>query len=289
MTHIKSLSETAILISVNISCFTGLKKDKGATNQVASDNNISTAEKNVRVSKNLMKGTALNKVTSAAQKVRLSFYSVTAPWGENIRIIKVSEFQKVKLRLEKEIREFQDAVNMAVDEYQNMIDADKIKLGSLFNAYDYPSKANFAASFSANISVMQVEKSDFRNNVLSEDDINEINQQISDRIQNNATEVEKDIIGRVREKLNHLMTRLVADGKLHQSAFDNVSEVISEARALNINENQKIETLFDNIEQSVGKLSADAIRVSERVKNNAIDEVKNNIAAVSDMMSEFMA
>ena len=288
MTSIKTLSDKAILISVSISCFTGLKKDKGATNQVANDNNISTAEGNVRVSKNLMKGKSLAKVLSAAQKIRLSYYAITAGWGENVRICKVSQFQNVKLRLEKEIREFNDAVTLAVDDYQNMIDADRVKLGSLFNEFDYPSRANFAASFSAKISVAQVEKSDFRNNVLSEEDINEINQQIADRIKENSLEVEKDLVGRVQEKLNHLMSRLLSDGKFHASALESVTCAINEARNLNINDNQKIEELFDKVEQSVGKLVPEAIRISDHVKNLAIQEVKADINAVSDMMSEFM-
>jgi hypothetical protein len=288
MTSIKTLADKALLFQVNISCFTGAKKDKQATRQVIDDNNVSKSENNVRVWKNLMKGTALNKVTSCAQKIRLNSYRLTAPWGEGIRICKVDQFQKIKMELEKNIREFYVAVDEAVADYQNMIDADRVKLGNLYNPSDYPSKAAFASSFSAKINVAQVEKSDFRNQVLSNEDIEEINNQIAERIKNNAVEVEKDLVGRVSEKLGHLLSRLTTDGKFHSAAIDNVIEAVNEARALNIADNQKLDNLFDKIEESMGTLSAEQIREFNSAKSTAIIETKQCIEKVSDMMSEFM-
>lgn len=285
--HIKTLSERAILISLHISCFTGGKKDKIATQQVIDDNNVVKSENNVRVWKSLMKGKEINRVTSCAQKIRLNFYKVSACWGENVRIVKIENFQKVKLQIEKDIREFNDAVADAVLAYDRLVADDKVKLGDMYNPSDYPSKAAFASAFSANISVMQIEKADFRNAVLSNEDIRDINNQIEQRIKNNAVELEKDLISRVSEKVRHLLSRLTENGKFHQSSIDNIVEAIKEARELNINDNPKIDNLFDKIEESMGTLSAETIRESNSAKSKATVETIDCMKEISDVMKDF--
>jgi predicted outer membrane protein len=287
MTSIKTLSDKAILISLNISCFTGGKKDKIATQQVVDDNNVIKAENNVRVWKSLMKGKEINKVVSCSQKIRLNFYKISACWGENVRIVKIENFQKVKLEIEKNIREFKDAVSESVLAYDRLVEDDKVKLGNLFNPTDYPSKASFASSFSANISVMQIEKADFRNAVLSTEDIEDINKQIEQRIKNNAVELEKELISRVSEKVQHLLSRLSDNGKFHQSSIDNIVEAIQEARNLNINDNPKIDNLFDKIEESMGTLSAESIRESYSAKSRATLETVDCMKNISEVMKDF--
>lgn len=288
MTHIKTLAQKAILVGVSISCFTGAKKDKQATTQVIKDNHVDKTENNVRVWKSLMKGKQLSKVVNASQKIRITLYKLSAPWSDSHRIVKIENFTKVKLELAKQIREFNDAVAEAVANYDSMIMEDKIKLGTLYNASDYPSKASFASSFSANIIVDQVQKDDFRSDVLSVEDIEEINKQIEDRVNSYALEVNKDLITRVNEKLTHLLERLLADGKFHSSALTGTLEAINEARSLNISDDAKLNDLFNKVERSIATLSPETIRDSDKVRENAINEVKANIDNVAQAMSEFM-
>jgi hypothetical protein len=284
--NIPTLASKTILIGVNISRFSGQKKDKKATDEVTKDNKAKDG--NVRVWKSLLKGQALSEVVNAEQKIRQALYKQTSRW-DDVRICKIENFVKVKLELEKHIHEFYEAAQKVIDSYDTLIQEDKIKLGDMYNPADYPSKASFAASFSVKIITKAVEKNDFRSNILSQEDIDEINKQIEERINAFAAEAQKDILERVNERLMHLMQRLAdSDGRFHESNLDNVTEVITQARDLNITENPKFDALFDKIEKSINSLSPDQIRNSKSQRSKAIVETTQCVEEVSKAMSEFL-
>jgi len=283
----KTLCDKALIINVKIGSPLASKKDQKESNNVAADNGI-TNKSSISVTKALLRHEFMKDLTNAAQKIRLAFYRYSAPWNDNGgRICRVSNFIKVKQELEKLIREYYEMVDKAVDGYEAMIEEDKVSLQSLFNPKDYPSKEIFRRKLYAKIEVLPVEKSDYRNGALGDDEVSTINSNIENRITEAVKNAEKDSLGRVLEKLNHLKERLTTNGKFHDSTVDNVIKEIDETKDLNIAENPAIDTVLDSIRGAIASQSPDSIRNSKnsrelatQVTSAAITEIENTMAGL---------
>ncbi len=282
----KTLCEKALIINVKIGSPLASKKDQKESDSVAKDNSAVTSS--ISVTKALLRHEYMKDLTNASQKIRLTFYKLSAPWNDNGgRICRVSNFIKIKQELEKLIREYYEKVDIAVNHYDTMILEDGKSLGTLFNPKDYPSKEVFKSKLYAKIEVLPVEKSDYRNGALDDSEVSTINSNIENRITEAVKNAEKDSLGRVLEKLNHLKERLNSDGKFHDSTVDNVIKEIDETKDLNIAENPAIDTVLDSIRGAISSQSPDGIRNSKnsrelatQVTSAAIREIENTMAGL---------
>lgn len=284
----KSLTEKAILIQLQIGRFSAMRKDTRVTNEVARDEN--TTVDYVKVTKNLLKGETFKAVQNLEQKIRTKFYKLTAAWNKDgERIIKITDYLKAKLELEEMAREYYSAVDNLVGDYDNLVESDKVKLGSMFNPSDYPSKSTFRSRFYVEIVVKPIEKTDFRSGVLSNEEVSEINNAIEVRLNNAVRDAQRDNINRVKEKLNHLFDRLVdSEGKFHSSSIENLQGAISEAQALNISDDDGLNTLFDSLKDKFSKYNADTIRANSDVRMEVMTETQKSLSEINEVMKSFM-
>lgn len=284
----KSLAEKAILIQLQIGRFSSSVKDARVSKEVAHDENTTTDL--VKVTKSLIKGEASKKVQNAEQKIRAKFYELTAPWNkEGERITKIENYLKTKLELEELSREYYAAVDELVNNYTDLIEDDKIKLGGMFNINDYPSKENFKSRFYVDISVKQLEKTDFRANILSNEEVEEINNQIEKRLESALKAAQVDNINKIREKLNHLLERIVdVDGKFHNSSIINVLDAISSAQNLNINDDTGLNNILEELKVKFSKFSADTIRANGNERINVAEETTKALDIINETMKCFM-
>ena len=287
---VKNLAEKTILVSINIGTFSTNKKDKKQSKATAED--VGGSSEYIRVNKSLLRNKATADVLSFSQAMRLKFYKLALPWGnDGFRIVKIANYVKIKSELEENIRKFNELVDLAVEEYKTIVNngfkTEKDSLGSMFNEKDYPSIANFRASFYAETKVKPVEVSDFRSNSLSNEEVAEINSSIQSYVEDSLKAAEFDVLSRIGEKLDHLKNRLMDyDSKFHTSNITNLKEVIEEARELNINDNPKIKSTIDSIEAQIKDL--DAVQIREDKGNTRTDAVLKTVQAIKEI-NEAMA
>jgi hypothetical protein len=292
--EIKNLAQKAILLSISIGVFSVNKKDKQKSAEVAKDENSSADYS--RVVKSLLRNKGTTEVISYAAKARLDFKKKTSPWGDKDgwRVVKISSYQKIKSEVESYKREFERLRDLAVSEYQEIVDNDFIferspkGLGNLFKKTDYPSVSKFKESFYFDITVQAIESTDFRSGALSNEEIAEINSSIEARVNDSLKSAEFDILERIREKLNHLSSRLADfDTKFHTSNVTNLCEVLKEVRELNINDNRKIVGVIDSIEKNICGLSGESIRDNRSARTEAMIKTTQSIKEISTAMADF--
>lgn len=285
---IKNLSEKAIIIQLKIGKFSGSKVDTRVSKDVANDEHTSTEY--VRVTKSLMKSTQSKNVQNAEQKLRALFYKLTSPWtrdGEGI--VKITNYLDVKSKLEELSREYYAAVDELVSNYDNIVKDDKVKLGTMFNASDYPSAESFRSYFYTKIEVKPIEKTDFRSGVLNEAEVEAINNQIEERIKVSIANAQQDNLRRVKEKLSHLFDRLVeTDGKFHQSTIKNSLDAIKDAQDLNINDDDGLNKMFEELTNSLSQYNADTIRDNTNIRIAAAETTKEALERINSAMEAFM-
>lgn len=285
---IKDLSEKMIIIRLSIGSFVGTKKDTRASKDMVKSEG--TSQEFGYVTKKMLKGESFNKVTNLAQKIRSEFNKMTAPWNRDGEgVCKVTKYLDIKSKLEEMSREYYSAVDALASNYDDLVKEDKAKLGGLYNQSDYPTLENFKSRFYIEIEPKPIEKSDFRSGALSDDEIKSINAQIESRIEKSLAEVQRDNLRRVQEKVLHLFNRVAEkNGKLHESAFTNIYEVIQEARDLNVNEMPELDKMFDTLEANLSKYNADSVRSSSNIRIAAATEAKTALEQINSAMEAFM-
>jgi len=282
---VPNLTNKAIIISVSTGAFGTQKKDQKASNQIAIDNNNNA--KVARVTKTLMSGREFKDITNQRQKITQIYHKATSEWKKGERILRIRDYIKTKQDLEDAVREFYKLVDVAVDNLDMIINEDQRQLGNLFNPSDYPDKSRFRSYFYAKISVGEVEKNDFRSSILSDEENEEINNQIAERIDEAIKNSKRDIFNRVFEKASKLIERLDAtEGKFHASAVSNVIEAIAEARKLNIDEDKTVEDILDQVENSISNIDAESVRGSEVVRASALASSKEAVNKIVDSMED---
>lgn len=291
---IKSLLDKTLLVSINVSCFGGVIKDKSESNKLESDHD--TKKRGASVVKKILHGKELNAMKTQMQKIRLLHASKTLPWSSGEGIIRIEQYTDLKMALEKEIRDYNDMADVIAEKLSDLQDNDKLPrpdgLGTLYKESDYPSKENFRASFGAEINVRQIATNDFRCGILDEDEVIAINKQIEKRTQEALKEAHKANLSRVYDTVSHLINSLINvlkdnKGRFHQSAITNIEEAIELARGLNIDNNSKVERALQEVEDKVKLIgSADSIRDNQMSKINALDKARESIEAITNAMED---
>jgi len=282
----KTLSERAICVQLEIGKFSSNKKDKRVSVEVANDEHAN--KEVVSVNKKLMSGPLMKGVTNAEQALRKYMYEKTLPWSrEGCGIVKITEYLNVKVGLEEKARDFYTAVDALVAEYDNIVNEDKAKLGGMFNQADYPSKDGFKSRFYVKIKPVPIEKTDFRSGALSNEEVERINKQIEERLENSIKEAQGESLRRVQEKVVHLLTRLLADGKFHDSTVANVLSTVDEVKSLNIIENKDLEAVLKKVEETISCLSPEMIRENVKARAEAVDHAQDTLIEINNAMKAF--
>jgi hypothetical protein len=282
----KTLSERAICIQLEVGKFSSNKRDKRVSLEVANDERAN--KEVVSVSKKLMSGPLMKGVTNAEQTLRKYMYEKTLPWSrEGCGIVKITEYLNVKVGLEEKARDFYTAVDALVAEYDNIVEEDKAKLGGMFNPGDYPSKEGFKSRFYVNIGVLPIEKTDFRSGALDNAEVERINKQIEERLEASIKDAQGESLRRVQEKVVHLLTRLLSEGKFHDSTVANVLSTVEEVKSLNIIENKDLEAVLKKVEETISCLSPEMIRENVKARAEAVDHAQDTLIEINNAMKAF--
>jgi hypothetical protein len=152
-----SIASSAVLIDMSISVWTGRKHDKRASNDVTAQHNAAKGVANV--SKKLLGDCAeLDALQKFAANARNSHYAMTTPWSDlGLRMCPtrtyINGYEKQMSALQHEFYRLTDAFLHAYDwEVQNA----QLKLGSLFNADEYPSSDRLRGKFNFRYTAMPV-------------------------------------------------------------------------------------------------------------------------------------
>ena len=145
-----SIASSAVLIDLSISCWTGRKLDKRASNDVTAQNNAAKGVANVH--KKLLGDCAeLDAVQKFAANARNAHYAMTMPWSDlgmrlcpTAKYIDTNGYERTMTGLQTEFFRLTD---LFLNAYSWEIQNAQLKLGALFNADEYPAREELASKF----------------------------------------------------------------------------------------------------------------------------------------------
>lgn len=271
-----SLSNRAMLVSLNISQWSARKLDKNET--VAVRNKHGATSKAARVNKSLLPGAyKLEQVQKIAGEIRTWFYRNTLPWGrDGMAIIKSENYLAFMANMRAFRSRFDQAVNDFVADYPSMVVSAQYDLGTLYNSADYPAAHEVASKFKLDVSFLPVpDAADWRVDV-GDEAMAELRKQISDEVTRSQAIAMKDAWRRLYEVVEHASAKLTDPKAIFRdSLVNNAVELCAVLPSLNIANDPDLERMRRDVEQALCKHNPGTLRKDPRVRSDAAKKLSD--------------
>jgi hypothetical protein len=165
---VPTLSSSAMLVHLSIGVWTASKKDKAASAEVADTHG---ANRNLtRTYKTIIDSPKLDAIKAMASTIHSMNRSATLDWAGDMRLLTTANYMKHHQALTAYEQEFWRLVDdMLTTDYTWGITQMQLKLGTMFNAADYPSVSDLRQKFSFKLSYMLLpEMGDIRLDIARE-------------------------------------------------------------------------------------------------------------------------
>lgn len=273
-----SITNSSVLVELNMSVWTANKLDRGATAKVTADNSASS--KAAKVHKNLMEGSHLrDKIAALSASCRAYHLQMTLPWADGgQRLLPTSLFLDYKTHMNMYRTHFDTLVDQFVTDYPALVQTAQYYLGGLFNADDYPSANDVRSKFGFRLTFSPVpEAGDFRLDVPASA-LAELSSQYEDSFNRRVADAMREPWERMHEALTTITKKLTdTDGdtkkRYYDSLLGNVQDLCKLLTHLNISKDPKLEEARREIEAMLADTSMDMIRESAMARANTKHKV----------------
>jgi hypothetical protein len=284
MTH---LSDSALLVHLNVSQWAARKLDKRASAIVARAGEGSKGNFNKTL---LPTCNELGVIHSETAEIRKAFRLNTLPWGiDGTFILPSSNY----LGFMQEFRAMKDGWTRLVSAFiraypQAQLDAERILNSGIHDLYDrrdYPSHNEVGMKFGMELTVMPVPSAgDFRVD-LAESEIESMRSDIEQRVAQSQQAAIKDVWQRLYDKVNWLHGRL-ADPKttFHTETYNDAVDMVKLLTRLNFTGDANLESLRMEAENKLFSIHPESLRNDPVLREDTANEAK----AISDKMAVFM-
>ena len=280
-----SISSSAMLVELCISTWTGRKMDKKASKDVTLQNHAATGV--AAVSKKLLGDCAeLDAVTKFVANARNVHYSCTMPWSDSgLRLLPTAQYFKYHQEMTGLQMEFERRVRAFLDAYDWEIQTAQLKLGTLFDANEYPTVDKLTDKFRFKMNYVPLpDAGDFRIDIEAEAK-RELASQYADYYASQFQSAMKDVWQRAYDAVSKMSERLDytdATGKkiFRDSLVDNVVEMCDLMQVCNVTNDPVMQSAQQKLKQALQGVTPDALREDEYLRHETkakVDEVKRII------------
>jgi hypothetical protein len=283
--NISSLSERAMLVTVNVRRWQAALTDKKVTTEIATTHAVS-AKRAGKYRKNAIDVDAptFKAVASAASELRTQNYFYTLPWSQDgARILTTAVFEEYTLEMRKLRVVFEHAVKDFVDDYPALKNAAKRELNGMYNENDYPT--NIAAKFGVDVSFMPLpDAQDFRAS-LADGTVQQIRHSIEAELQNTFQVAMREPYERLYSHISRMVERLSdKDGVFRDTLVTGLADLCAILPGLNLSADPKLDDLRKRAERMIANLNPQDLRDLPAVRR----DVARQAAEIQNLMQGYM-
>jgi hypothetical protein len=280
-----TLSERAMLVSLNIRRWAAARTDKKITAEVASSHAVSEKRAG-RYRKNAIdvEATSFKGVVMAATDLRTKHYFYTLPWAQDgARILTTAMFEQYSTEMRLLRADFEDAVSTFVKDYARLKAAAKLELNGMYNEQDYP--INIGAKFGVDIVFMPLpDCEDFRA-TLSQDTVAEIRKDIRTELQNATHLAMREPYERLYTHISRMVERLSHKKAVFRDTLvTGLADLCAVLPGLNLTGDTRLEDLRKRAENMIANIDPQDLREVPSIRN----DVAKQAAEIQHLMAGFM-
>lgn len=280
-----SLSERAMLASLNIRRWQAALTDKKITAEVALSHAVSEKRAG-RYRKNAIdvEASSFKAVVSAASELRNRHYFYTLPWTQDgARILTTAMFEQYSTDMRTLRGAFGRVVQAFVEDYPRLKDAAKRELNGMYNERDYPTQ--IGAKFGVDVLIMPLPDSeDFRAS-LTDDTVADIKKDIQAELQKSMQLAMREPYERLYSHISRIVTRL-SDKKavFRDTLITGLADLCAILPGLNLTRDPELENLRKRAEKMIAHVHPQELRDHPSVRR----DVAAQAAQIQHSMAAFM-
>jgi len=165
-----------------------------------------------------------------------------------------------------------------IDDYPRLIQNAQVSLGKLYNASDYPDIEDLKSKFDMDIRVMPVPADDFRVSI-PDSELAQVRADVGAQVESATTKAMGEAWQRLYDRVKHISDKLHDPKSIFRDTLiDNTRDICDVLKRLNINDDDNLEQLRAEVEQSFTKLHPESLRndphLRTRKSNEASDIMK---------------
>lgn len=281
--NVASISSSAVLVDLNISVWTGRKMDKKISAEIDADHSTQVRAGNYH--KALMAGAQeLEAISKYASQMRQWHSQQTLPWSDaGTRLVPTVRLFDYKAELAIREREFEHLINEFLIAYDTLVQGAQFRLGSLFNADEYPPRDVVASKFGMRYVFSPLPTSgDFRVDIGNEG-LEELKQQFDTQQDRYIQQAMLDVWLRVKDVAERLSNQLRVDdsggkGKLYQSTLDGALDLCEMLRSMNLTNDPELDQVRKNLQMTLQGVDLKELKKDEQVRLSVKSEIDDLIS-----------
>lgn len=283
-----SISQRAMLASLNIKTWSPRKLDKKVTREVAQQKGVTGDPAQAgRYTKNLIPHSdTLEAVQTIVSQARQEFYARTLPWSQDgSRILSADGFLDLQARLGTLETEFKHAVSRFVQAYPNLQARAQTELAQLHDPADYPDVTAIQEKFRWKFNILPLpDANDFRVD-LGDDLTAELRGNITASVNATVADAMQDAWKRLFERVGYVVERLEDPGAVFRdSLLTGLRDLTATMRTLNLTNDMNLEQTILDLEQRVLTHEPDSLRKDKAARQGVAVDAK----AIHERMAGFL-
>jgi len=281
------LSDRVMLVSLNISQWTGRKMDKDISAEVTTRHGAVREAGNF-TKKLISEEPTFKAIQTIATEARQLHYTLTLPYSlEGTRMLANRVYDDYTRKMRALRDRFDMAISDFIGEYPRIKRDARNKMGDMYNEDEFPAEHKLRDLFSWEVSIIPLPSGDQLDKIIGvmQDEIENIKTQLEEKYQSGMKkgfadlwERLYDVVQRASEKLN--------DPKaiFRDSLIGNIKELCSLLPKLNISDDDSLEKMRIEVLKQLCADEADDLR-----KNKDLRKEKGKAARkLCDAMGKFM-
>tara|TARA_B100001769_G_C22112398_1_gene602214 strand:- start:6447 stop:7424 length:978 start_codon:yes stop_codon:yes gene_type:complete len=306
-----TLSENATLVRLTTKHPSGIKSDKDLKEGLAIDQKANNDS--LHVAKYIFGREANRYFRRIINQFRNNyFYPLTVPWDDNTsdfegkvlsgwRLCPNQELDRLMDKVNDAKVDFQKEVNSFLDNYDNLIEWNKHRLGDAFKLSDYPKKEVIETKFRFDFelgTVPQFNSKDIRLNV-SEKLRKKIESDALKRATKNIEAITRTTVETLLESVEHLADKLESydpktkgGGFFKNSTFDKLRQTLDTLPSINsdiLGNDKKIAEAHQNLVSVFAKINdVNSLRddddYTDKKRKQLADDLKDSVSDLADDM-----
>jgi hypothetical protein len=283
-----TLASSAMLVELNISNWSGRKKDNRASADVTSQNYAATGVANVN-KKLLADNADLKAIQTHVTAMRNMHAAMTMPWSNSgLRLLPTAQYFKYTGAMSDMENKFWGLVNAFLINYHDAVIDVQMLLGDLFSRDDYPSAEELQRKYRVHINYMPLpDAGDFRVDISNEA-LREVKEQYADFYTTQYNTAMNDVWTRLHKALTNMSERLDYGSKEDKKVFrdslvGNVNDMVELLRVCNVTSSPQMVQMADKLEEAMAGVTPDGLREDDTFRaetKRAVDDAIKSLPSL---------
>lgn len=269
------LEERAMLVTLSIGYWEGLKADRNKTGEVTKDEKAA-ADAGTWITR-VVPPAAIKPVLLARDKAREVHFKYTLPWQDGgVRVLPANMFMEYTKAMRAAEEGYRAAVNAFLAEYPTILANAEERLGGLFKADFFPRPEQLKYKYPWTMRINPIPTAgDFRV-ALTDDAIAEIKAGIAKQNEVAMADAMGDLWNRLYEQVGKIAERLGDEkGVFRDSLIENVAALCELLPRMNVTGNKELEAMRKAVVAKLAKTEPEVLRKNKTARAEAAKDAND--------------